>query len=46
MEAGSCWYLRLSEPHSAHNRGTRPRVHLVFDAVMNGWLAALLDASV
>ncbi|MEA2998250.1 MAG: hypothetical protein QOK17_83 [Sphingomonadales bacterium] len=46
MEAGSCWYLRLSELHSAHNRGTAPRVHLVFDAVMNDWLAALLDSAV
>jgi hypothetical protein len=45
MEAGSCWYLRLSEPHSAHNRGREARIHLVFDAVMNDWLAALLDAA-
>jgi hypothetical protein len=43
MEAGSCWYLRLSEPHSAHNRGAEARIHLVFDAVMNDWLAALLE---
>jgi hypothetical protein len=45
MEAGSCWYLRLSEPHSAHNRGREARVHLVFDAVMNDWLTALLDSA-
>jgi hypothetical protein len=45
MAAGSCWYLRLSEPHGAHNRGAAARIHLVFDAVMNDWLAALLDAS-
>jgi hypothetical protein len=46
MESGSCWYLRLSEPHSAHNHGREARVHLVFDAVMNDWLAALLDSGV
>jgi hypothetical protein len=45
MEAGSCWYLRLTEPHSAHNRGREARIHLVFDAVMNDWLAELLDAA-
>jgi hypothetical protein len=45
MEAGSCWYLRLSEPHGAHNRGREARIHLVFDAVMNDWLAALLDSA-
>jgi hypothetical protein len=44
MEPASLWYLRLSEPHSVHNRGTAARVHLVVDAVMNDWLAALLDA--
>ena len=42
MEAGSCWYLRLSDPHSASNGGDSDRVHLVVDAVMNPWLAAML----
>lgn len=44
MAAGETWYLRLSEPHSVHNRGTTDRVHLVVDAAVNDWLAALLDA--
>lgn len=50
MAAGSCWYLRLSDPHSVANRGTSDRVHLVIDATVNGWLtdlfarAALLSA--
>lgn len=44
MEAGTAWYLRLSEPHSVHNRGATARVHLVFDTEVNDWLAALLDA--
>jgi hypothetical protein len=31
MEAGSCWYLRLSAPHRVANRGTTHRIHLVVD---------------
>jgi hypothetical protein len=41
MPAGSTWYLRLSDPHSVANRGTADRVHLVIDAVVNGWVEAL-----
>lgn len=39
MMPGSCWYLRLADPHSVRNRGTTDRVHLVVDATMNEWLA-------
>ncbi len=45
MPAGSSWYLRLSDPHSVANRGAEPRVHLVIDAAVNGWLAALFAAA-
>jgi hypothetical protein len=45
MEAGSTWYLRLSDPHSVTNRGETDRVHLVIDAAANGWLAAQFDAA-
>jgi len=45
MEAGSCWYLRLSDPHSVVNRGQRARVHLVLDLVVNDWLEALFIAA-
>ena len=43
MAAGSCWYLRLSDPHSVANRGSNDRVHLVIDAAVNDWGAALFD---
>lgn len=43
MAAGSCWYLRLSDPHSVANRGMADRVHLVVDATVNGWLTDLFD---
>ena len=38
LEAGSCWYLRLSDPHSVANRGSKDRVHLVVDAFVNDWV--------
>jgi hypothetical protein len=41
MPAGSAWYLRLSDPHSVANLGTGDRVHLVIDATVNDWVAAL-----
>ena len=43
MPAGSSWYLRLSDPHSVANRGSSDRVHLVIDAVVNDWVAALFE---
>lgn len=43
MEAGSCWYLRLSDPHSVANRGQNDRVHLVIDATANDWVRNLLE---
>jgi hypothetical protein len=43
MEAGSCWYLRLSDPHSVANRGAADRVHLVIDATVNGWMQDLFE---
>jgi hypothetical protein len=41
LEAGSCWYLRLSDPHSVANRGDADRVHMVIDATVNDWVAAV-----
>ncbi len=45
MSPGSAWCLRLSDPHSVHNRGLTARVHLVIDLVADAWLGALLDRS-
>ena len=42
LEAGSAWYLRLSDPHSVINRGDTDRVHLVIDAPVNDWIESLL----
>jgi Aspartyl/Asparaginyl beta-hydroxylase len=45
MPAGSSWYLRLCDPHCVTNRGDSPRVHLVVDAAVNDWLAALFESA-
>jgi len=45
LEAGSAWYLRLSDPHSVVNRGSTGRVHLVIDAEVNDWLEGLFEAA-
>jgi hypothetical protein len=45
LEAGSVWYLRLSDPHRVHNKGAADRVHLVIDATVNSWLKELLAAA-
>lgn len=42
MQAGECWYLRLSDVHSVANRGTTGRTHLVIDAFVDDWLEAQL----
>jgi Aspartyl/Asparaginyl beta-hydroxylase len=42
MNAGECWYLRLSDPHSAANRGEADRVHMVIDAEVDEWMREML----
>ncbi|RON05348.1 aspartyl beta-hydroxylase [Pseudomonas brassicacearum] len=38
MNAGECWFLDLSRPHSVDNRDSRERVHLVIDCRPGPWL--------
>lgn len=45
MAPGEAWYLRLMDTHSVANRGTSDRVHLVIDAIVDDWLADLLEAA-
>jgi aspartyl/asparaginyl beta-hydroxylase len=45
LEAGSCWYLRLSDPHSVVNRGDTDRVHMVIDATVNEWVDTTFAAA-
>ncbi len=43
LEAGSCWYLRLADPHSVANNGATDRVHMVIDVEVNDWIADVLQ---
>jgi len=43
LQAGTCWYLRLSDPHSVANSGPADRVHMVIDATVNGWIEQLFE---
>jgi hypothetical protein len=45
LEAGSAWYLRLSDPHSVANHGSTDRVHLVIDANVNDWVEVLFESA-
>ena len=45
LDAGSAWYLRLSDPHSVVNRGSAARVHMVIDANVNEWVEALFESA-
>jgi hypothetical protein len=45
LDAGSAWYLRLSDPHSVVNRGSSDRVHMVIDAEVNRWVEDILKAA-
>jgi Aspartyl/Asparaginyl beta-hydroxylase len=44
MTAGTAWYLRLSDPHSVHNKGGAERVHLVIDADVNDWMLTMFES--
>lgn len=45
MEAGSVWYLRLTDPHAVENPGPGERVHLVIDARVDPWVEALFASA-
>ncbi|PHN07413.1 aspartyl/asparaginyl beta-hydroxylase domain-containing protein [Flavilitoribacter nigricans] len=42
MQAGECWYLRLSDPHRVYNPGP-DRIHLVLDMQVNDWLRTIMS---
>jgi quercetin dioxygenase-like cupin family protein len=42
MPTGTAWYLNVNHPHSVHNGGSSPRVHLVLDCVVNEWVLDLV----
>ncbi len=43
LNAGECWYLRLSDPHRVNNFTKQDRVHLVVDATVNDWITEIFS---
>jgi hypothetical protein len=42
LKPGELWYLRLSDPHSVHNRGEHERIQLSIDVVVNDWIETMI----
>ena len=45
LDAGECWYIDFSLPHSIINAGNTPRVHLIIDGIRNDWTDRLFEAN-
>jgi hypothetical protein len=45
MRAGECWYINASQPHRVHNTGSKERIHLVIDCLVNPWLVDAVKSS-
>ncbi len=42
LHPGELWYMRLSDPHSVHNRGQTERIQLSVDVVVNEWIENMI----
>ena len=42
MQAGECWYMRLTDPHQVNNPGTTERINLTIDMIPNEWLRSMI----
>lgn len=45
MRQGECWYINVAQPHRVANTGSKDRIHLVIDCVVNPWLVDAVGAS-
>ncbi len=45
MRQGECWYVNVAQPHRVANTGSKDRIHLVIDCVVNPWLIDAVRAS-
>ena len=43
MNAGECWYLRLSDSHRVINNGTTDRINLTIDLIPNDKIIELIE---
>lgn len=42
LQAGDCWYLRLTDPHRIVNGSTSERINLTIDMAPNDWVRAMV----
>jgi hypothetical protein len=45
MGEGEAWYLDLNLRHAVANRGDQPRIHLVIDCLVDGWLRSVFEVA-
>ena len=38
LQAGECWYLRLTDPHQVINASAQERINLTIDVIPNEWV--------
>jgi hypothetical protein len=43
LQAGECWYLRLTDPHRINNKSDVERINLTIDMIPNEWVFDLLN---
>lgn len=44
MRQGECWYINVAQPHRVANTGSKDRINLVIDCVVNPWLVDAVRA--
>jgi len=42
LEAGDCWYLRLTDPHRINNGSAFERINLTIDMAPNDWVKGMI----
>jgi hypothetical protein len=42
MQAGECWYLRLTDPHKVINGGDTERINMTIDMIPNEWVKSTI----
>lgn len=46
MKPGELWYMKLSDPHSVKNNGSKERINMSIDVTWNEWLEKWLASNV
>ncbi len=43
MQAGECWYLKLTDPHKVINDGETERINMTIDMIPNEWVRKVIE---